>query len=70
MVSPVSIEPRALYDDGAILLTLGFSSQTLARARRAGKLRYTRQGRRTLYLGEWLLAWLEADTRQEVNAAR
>jgi hypothetical protein len=61
MVSPVSIDPQAVYDDGALHCELGLSSAALARARRAGELRYVRKGNRTLYLGEWVLEWLQAD---------
>ena len=61
MLNPVTIDPRAVYDDGAVVLALNLPSSTLVRARRLGRLRYTRQGRRTLYLGQWLLDWLSAD---------
>jgi hypothetical protein len=61
MVSPVCIDPRAVYDDGAVVMALDIPSSVLARARREGRLRYSRQGRRTLYLGQWLLDWIEAD---------
>ncbi len=60
MIEPVSIDPEALYDDGSLRQALGLTNTTLANARRAGTLRYTRQGKRTLYLGKWILAWLEA----------
>ncbi len=60
MIEPVSIAPEALYDDGSLRQSLGLTDATLANARRAGTLRYTRQGKRTLYLGKWILAWLEA----------
>jgi hypothetical protein len=69
MHKPVSIEPSQLYDDGALLLSVGLSPTALARARREGRLRFTRQGRRVLYLGQWVLDWLEADSRQEVAHA-
>ena len=62
MLSPVPIDPGAVYDDGAVVLALDIPSATLVRARREGRLRYTRQGRRVLYLGQWLLDWLSADT--------
>ena len=62
MLSPVPIDPGAVYDDGAVVLALDIPSATLARARREGRLRYTRQGRRVLYLGQWLLDWLSADS--------
>jgi hypothetical protein len=60
MVEPVSIDPEALYDDGSLRQALGLTEAALATARRAGTLRYTRQGKRTLYLGKWILDWLEA----------
>ena len=60
MIEPVLIQPDALYDDGALHQAIGLTAATLAAARRAGSLRYTRQGKRTLYKGTWILAWLEA----------
>jgi hypothetical protein len=60
MTGGVQIDPTALYDDGALYCALGLSSAVLARARRSGRLRHTRQGRRVLYLGEWVLSWLRA----------
>jgi hypothetical protein len=59
MIEPVRIEPEALYDDGSLRQALGLTPAALAAARRAGTLRYTRQGNRTLYLGSWVLSWLE-----------
>lgn len=66
MVNPISIDPQAIYDDGAISIALGLPSATLIQARRKGKLRYSRKGKRIFYLGQWLLDWLNADCRQEV----
>jgi hypothetical protein len=61
MVSTVLLEPNGIYDDGSLHLALDIPSATLVRARRQRHLRYTRKGRRILYLGKWVLAWLEAD---------
>jgi hypothetical protein len=61
MIDPILIEPEALYDDGALRQALGLTATTLAHARRVGTLRFTRQGKRTLYKGAWVLAWLEAN---------
>jgi hypothetical protein len=44
------IDPEQWYDTGAVVLALDMPSATLARARREGQLRYTRKGRRVLYL--------------------
>jgi hypothetical protein len=55
------IDPETIYDTGAVVLALDVPSSTLARARREGRLRYSRQGRRVLYLGKWLLEWLATD---------
>jgi hypothetical protein len=69
MTSAIRIEPDAVYDDGAVHLALDIPTATLARARRDGRLRYTRQGRRVLYLGAWLLAWLESSAPPTGKAA-
>jgi hypothetical protein len=39
----------------AVVLALDIPSATLARARREGHLRYSRRGKRTFYLGRWLI---------------
>jgi hypothetical protein len=61
MTSPIHIDPDAIYDDGALALALDLPSATIRRARREGRLRHTRRGRRTLYLGKWVMEWLTAD---------
>lgn len=61
------IKPEAIYDDGR-LADFGLSAAALRRARAAGKLRFTRQGKRCIYLGRWLLDWLEADSREVRHA--
>jgi hypothetical protein len=70
MIEPVRIEPEALYDDGALHVVLGLTDTTLANARRAGTLRFTRRGRRTLYFGRWFVAWLESQAAAQTEAAR
>jgi hypothetical protein len=69
MVEPVLIAPEALYDDSALHQSLGLSPASVAAGRRAGMLRYTRQGKRTLYLGKWILAWLESAPCPELSKA-
>ena len=59
MIEPVLIDPAAFYDDGALYQALGTDSTTLADARRTETLRFARKGKRVLYKGEWILAWLE-----------
>lgn len=59
----VRLEQSGVYDDGSLQLLLGLSPSSLAAARRAGSLRYCRKGRRILYLGRWVLEWI--DTSQE-----
>jgi hypothetical protein len=61
MIEPVRIEPNAIYDDGALTHSLGLSQSALVNARRSGRLRFTRQGKRVIYLGQWILAWLNAE---------
>ncbi len=68
MSEPFTIEPSAVYDDAALRLALGITSATLTRARHDRHLKFARKGKRTLYLGEWVLAWLrEAASGKAVN---
>jgi hypothetical protein len=60
MIEPVLLDPEAVFDDGALYQALGLTPASLAAGRRAGTLRYTKQGKRTFYLGKWVLAWLES----------
>ncbi len=69
MQQQVSIAPDGVYDDGALHLALGLTPATLAQARRSGALRFTRKGKRTLYLGQWILDWLKADSEKGVPHA-
>ncbi len=63
MIQGFPIEPKAVYDDAALSVALGVGAESLARARQAGELRHARKGRRILYLGQWILDWLEHDTK-------
>jgi hypothetical protein len=60
MVEPVTILPDGIYDDAALHEAIGLTAAALSSARRTGGLRYLRQGHRTLYLGRWLLSWMES----------
>jgi hypothetical protein len=61
MVNAIHIDPDSIYDDHVLTLDLGLSLAAVRRARRAGRLRYTRLGLRTLYLGSWVLDWLRSE---------
>lgn len=69
LLMPARIDPDGIYHDSQARLVLGLASATLARARREGRLRYSRQGKRILYRGQWLLDWLEADAANRQEAA-
>jgi hypothetical protein len=60
MLDGMKIDPNTIYDDGALVTTLGIASASLVRARREGQLRYRRVSNRALYLGKWLLEWFDA----------
>ena len=62
MIEGFPIDPKAVYDDSALSIALGIGAESLGRARKAGDLRHTRKGRRILYLGQWILDWLEGDS--------
>jgi len=61
MIDATVLLPDAILDDTSLRTLIGVTPTTLARARREGKLRFTRQGNRTLYLGEWIVDWLRGD---------
>jgi hypothetical protein len=59
MTTGIKLDPQAVFDDGALYSALGLSATTLANARREGQLRFVRKGKRVLYLGKWLIDWLD-----------
>ncbi len=63
MVHGFPVDATAIYDDGSLVASLGVSCTALSKARKAGRLRFTRQGQRTLYLGRWVLEWLETEVK-------
>lgn len=65
MTEPAKLDRDAWYDEHA-LHRLGFSTGSLAKARRAGELRYRNAGRngRAIYRGSWVEAWLSGDASE------
>ncbi len=61
MIEAVPIIPDAVYDDGALLMVYGITPTAMANARSSGSLRHVVVGKRVLYLGQWLLDWLESE---------
>jgi len=57
-ISIPTIQPTGIYTAADLSRMLDVSPDTQAEARRNGALRYVRKGRRTIYLGEWVLTWL------------
>jgi hypothetical protein len=55
MQNTLPVNPDTIYTEAAVCLALDVPTATLQRARREGRLRYTRQGQRVLILGRWLL---------------
>ncbi len=65
MTEPIKIDPAAYYTASAARLKLGITESALAKARQRGVVRYSRQGGRTLYRGDWLDSWLAGEGRQQ-----
>ena len=59
------IDPNGVYEEGSVSLALDIPLATLARARRAGELRFVRRGRRVFYTGRNLFAWLDPGLAQD-----
>ena len=78
MTETVEFHPNAVYAEGQVRLMLGLSEMSIADARRRGDLRFTRKGNRILFLGQWIIDWLnekpvssqsQQAAGQEANAA-
>lgn len=67
--TPPPILSDAVYDDAALAVWHGIPARTLRAARRAGDLRHAKAGTRTIYLGRWLLDWLERSGGSEGGAS-
>jgi hypothetical protein len=68
MPDTITIDPLAVYTGDQLSAMLDVSEGTLAEARRSGVLRATKKGRRVLFLGKWVLSWLEADGQEAARA--
>lgn len=62
------IDPDGIYTDATLRLSLGLTGNATSRARREGRLRFSRQGRRVLYRGKWIIDWLEQDAHAQAAA--
>jgi hypothetical protein len=69
MPDTITIQPTALYGTDDLCAMLDVSPQAVAQARRSGALASARKGRRVIYLGEWVLAWLRLDAREAPHAS-
>lgn len=65
MVQYHRIAPNAAYTNDGVVDVLGFTTEVLARARRRGELKFAKKGPVILYLGRWVLDWLELLGREE-----
>jgi hypothetical protein len=65
MPDTIAIHQTGIYGTDDLCAMLDVSPETVVEARRAGTLRFSRKGRRVIFLGEWVLAWLRAG--QEVT---
>lgn len=69
MPKPIIIDPAAVWEDGQLRLALGLTSSLLSRERREGRLRFKRAGNQILYLGQWILDWLDASPTAQREVA-
>lgn len=68
-VPALTIDPNAIYEEGAIALALGITLSALLAARHAGELQFVRRGRRVFITGKNLLAWLEPSSAYPTTAS-
>jgi hypothetical protein len=65
MAGTLSIDPQGIYAENAVARALGIPLGTLREARRSRRLRFSRKGKRVLFLGQWLIDWMQDDTASE-----
>ena len=65
MQTTIPILPDAIYSEDSLVLALGLTAETFRRARRSGLLRYSRPGKRPVYLGQWVIDWLQTQSKCE-----
>ncbi len=65
MSGELHILTDAFYAEDLIRRSLGLNASMLAKARKAGELKYAKRGKRVLYRGDWLRDWLEADAADD-----
>jgi hypothetical protein len=53
------LDPAAVYDLAGVLAALRVKRSTVRREVRLGRLRVSRRGGKYLFLGSWLLQWIE-----------
>lgn len=58
MPDPFQIINSAVYDDKTLNEQAGIDFGTLKKARKSGAIRYATLGKRHVYLGFWILDWL------------
>ena len=69
MTSNIRIDQDSIYDDDSLYSALGVSARTLSRARQKGQIRFSRKGKRILYLGQWVLEWIRTDGSSQEGAS-
>ncbi len=67
---PITILSDAFYDDWSLSEALELPLGTIVAARRAGDLRFTRKGKRTLYKGSWVVSWLDSSSSQTAESGK
>jgi hypothetical protein len=65
----MQIDADGVYDDDLLFAVLGVHFRTLRQARQEKQIRFTRKGRRILYLGRWVLDWLAGSSNTQEKAA-
>lgn len=63
------ILPDGVYTAHDLRLILGLTQHAIVGAMRRGELRGTRQGRQLIFIGRWLIDWLERSAHRQGGAA-
>ena len=68
MPQATQIDSESWYGEGDLTRLLELPPTTMPRCRRAGQIRFAKRGRKTFYLGQWIVDWLiGADSRKRTT---
>ena len=64
------LDPQAVYSQSEICEALGITARRLGNAAVAGEVRFAALGSQRVYLGQWILDWIEGREPSSLEDAK